>query len=94
VGYARAVEICLTGRRVGAEEAVASGLALRAVPVGELDAEVDALVSALLTAPPGAATEALGLLSGVAEGLDPADALSAERAAQLRLLRAMVPAEG
>jgi len=94
VGYARAVEICLTGRRVGAEEAVASGLALRAVPVAELDAEVDALVSGLLAAPPGAATETLGLLSGVAEGLDPADALSAERAAQLRLLRAMVPAEG
>ncbi len=44
VGYARAVEICLTGRRVGAQEAVASGLALRSVPVGELDAAVDALV--------------------------------------------------
>jgi len=28
VGYARAVEICLTGRRVGAEEAVASGYTL------------------------------------------------------------------
>src|SRR5918998_839370 len=74
-------------RRVVAEEAVASGLALRAVPVAELDAAVDALVASLLTAPPQAATETLGLLAGVAEGADPAAALAAERAAQLRRLR-------
>ena len=40
VGYARAVEICLTGRRVGAAEAVAIGLAQRQVPGAELDAAV------------------------------------------------------
>jgi enoyl-CoA hydratase/carnithine racemase len=94
VGYARAVEICLTGRRVGAEEAVAYGLALRAVPVAELDAEVNALVSALLTPPPGAGAETLALLAGVADGRDPAAAFAAERAAQLRRLRSLAAGEG
>jgi enoyl-CoA hydratase/carnithine racemase len=89
VGYARAVELCLTGRRVGAEEAVAIGLALRAVPRDELDAAVDELVDALLAAPAGAASETLALLAGVADGRDPSAALAAERAAQLRRLRAL-----
>jgi enoyl-CoA hydratase/carnithine racemase len=88
------VEICLTGRRVGAEEAVASGLALRAVPAAELDGAVDSLVTALLVAPPKAAVETLGLLAGVAEGADPAAALAAERAAQLRRLRSLAAGEG
>jgi len=94
VGYARAVEICLTGRSVGADEAVAIGLALRAVPPAELDAEVDALVAALLAPPVKAVTETLGLLAGVAEGADPAAALAAERAAQLRRLRSLAAGEG
>jgi enoyl-CoA hydratase/carnithine racemase len=94
VGYSRAVEICLTGRRVGAEEAVATGLALRAVPAAELDAAVDDLVTALLAAPPNAAAETLGLLAGVADGADPAAALAAERAAQLRRLRSLAAGEG
>jgi len=94
VGYARAVEICLSGRRVGADEAVAIGLALRAVPAAELDAAVDAGVAALLAGPPKAAAETLGLLAGVAEGADPAAALAAERAAQLRRLRSLAAGEG
>jgi enoyl-CoA hydratase/carnithine racemase len=89
VGYARAVEICVTGRRVGAAEAVAIGLALRSVPVAELDAEVDALVSALLAPPPGAGAETHALLARVADGLDPAAALAAERAAQMRRIRSI-----
>jgi enoyl-CoA hydratase/carnithine racemase len=94
VGYARAVDICLSGRRVGADEAVAIGLALRAVPAAELDAAVDASVAALLTAPPKAAAETLGLLARVAEGADPAAALAAERAAQLRRIRSLAAGEG
>jgi enoyl-CoA hydratase/carnithine racemase len=94
VGYARAVEICLTGRRVGAEEALACGLALRAVPAAELPAAVDALVDALLAAPPKGAAETLGLLAGIADGLDPAGALAAERAAQLRRLRSLAAGKG
>lgn len=83
VGYARAVEYCLTGRRVGAQEAVAAGLALRAVPRDELDGAVDELAAALVAAPAGAATATLRLLAGVAGGLDPAAALAAERAEQI-----------
>ncbi len=94
VGYARAVEICLSGRRVGAEEAVDIGLAQRAVPAAELDAAVDALVGSLLVAPPKAATATLGLLAGIADGADPAAALAAERAAQLRRIRSLAAGEG
>lgn len=89
VGYARAVDICLTGRRVGAAEAVAIGLAQRAVPRAELDAAVDGVVDALLAVPAAAAAETLALLTGVADGRDPGAALAAERAAQIRLLRAL-----
>ena len=52
VGYARALEICATARMVGAEEAVAIGLATTAVPADELDATVADLVAAL-TGPDG-----------------------------------------
>jgi enoyl-CoA hydratase/carnithine racemase len=94
VGYSRAVEICLSGRRIGAAEAVTSGLALRAVPVAELDAAVDELVAGLTAAPPKAAAETLRLLAGVADGLDPAAALAAVRAAQIRRLRSLAAGEG
>lgn len=94
VGYARAVDICLTGRRVGAEEAVSSGLALRAVPAAELDAAADELASALVSAPPRAAAATLALLAGVRDGLDPAGALAAERAAQVIRLRSLAAGEG
>jgi enoyl-CoA hydratase/carnithine racemase len=89
VGYARAVDICLSGRRVGAEESVASGLALRSVPAGELDTATDELATSLTSGPAAAAAETLALLSACAEGRDPAAAFAAERAAQLRLLQAM-----
>lgn len=94
VGYSRAVEICLSGRRIGAAEAVASGLALRAVPAEELDAAVDELVAGLTVAPPKAAAETLRLLAGVADGLDPASALAAERQAQIRRLRSLAAGDG
>lgn len=94
VGYSRAVEICLTGRRIGAEESVASGLALRAVPRAELDEAVDDLVASLLAVPHGAATETLGLLAAVADGIDAASALAAERAAQIRRLRSLAAGTG
>ncbi|SHJ95827.1 Enoyl-CoA hydratase/carnithine racemase [Pseudonocardia thermophila] len=89
VGYARAVEICLSGRRVGAEEAVAIGLALRAVPAAELEKATDELVESLAGGPRAAARETLGLLAACTEGRDPAAAFAAERKAQIRLLRAM-----
>ncbi len=94
VGYARAVDICLTGRRVGAAEAVAIGLAQRAVPREGLDAAVDELVAALLAPAPKATAATLALLAAAAEGPDPATQLAAERAAQLRRLRSLAAGEG
>ena len=94
VGYSRAVDICLTGRRVGAAEAVSSGLALRAVPVGELDAAVDELATALVSAPAKAAAATLALRAGVRDGADPETARAAARAAQVIRLRSLARGEG
>ena len=62
---------------MGAAEAIAIGLAQRAVPAAGLDSAVGELVAALLAIPAGAATETLALLAGVAAGRDPDEALLA-----------------
>ena len=85
VGYARALEICATGRAVGAAEAVATGLANLAVPLADLAATTDDLVAALLATPPAALRELKPLLAGAASSTA-ADQLRAERSAQARLL--------
>jgi enoyl-CoA hydratase/carnithine racemase len=88
VGYSRAMEICLTGRRVGAEEALRLGLATAVVPLGELAAATGDLVAALLATPRDAAVETKALLLGAAERRrSRAEQEEAERAAQLRRLR-------
>ncbi|MDX2706126.1 enoyl-CoA hydratase/isomerase family protein [Streptomyces sp. PA03-6a] len=86
VGYARALEICATGRFVGAEEACATGLANVAVPAAELDATVKDLVGALLAAPRDAVIETKALLREAA-GRSYDEQRVAERAAQGRRLR-------
>ena len=86
VGYARALEICLTGRRIGAAEALRLGLATVVVPGADLDAAVDDLVAALLEAPRDAVIEIKALLAGAAARSE-ADQLRAEREAQVRRLR-------
>lgn len=86
VGYPRALEICATGRRVGATEAVALRLAEAVVPGAELTAAVADLVAALLTPPRDAVVETKALLQAARTRTD-ADRLRAERAAQLRRLR-------
>ncbi|MBO1419477.1 enoyl-CoA hydratase/isomerase family protein [Streptomyces sp. FH025] len=86
VGYARALEICATGRWVGAEEAASIGLANLAVPGAELDAAARDLAAALLAAPRGAVIETKALLQG-ASGRSYDEQRSAERAAQARRLR-------
>ncbi|HZB48678.1 MAG TPA: enoyl-CoA hydratase/isomerase family protein [Mycobacteriales bacterium] len=85
VGYSRALEICVTGRRVGAEEALRLGLATVVVPPAELAAATADLVAALLAAPRDAVVETKALLLGAA-GRSRADQEAAERAAQLRRL--------
>lgn len=86
VGYARALEICATGRFVTAEESVAAGLANVAVPASELDAATMDLAAALLAAPRDAVIETKSLLrSATTHPYDTQRA--AERAAQSRRLR-------
>ena len=51
VGYARALEICVTGRRLAADEAERIGLATVVVPAAELDGAVADLAAAVLAAP-------------------------------------------
>jgi enoyl-CoA hydratase/carnithine racemase len=86
VGYSRAVDICLTGRRVAADEALRIGLVNSVVAPDELDAAVDALVAQLLRPAAGATRETLALLAAAADGPTIDEQRAAERAAQLRRL--------
>jgi len=86
VGYSRALEICATGRWVGAEEALALGLASLVVPRAELDAAATDLAAALLAAPAGAVRATKELLQG-AGARTHADQQTAERTAQAARLR-------
>ena len=86
VGYARALEICATGRFVDARESVASGLANLAVPAAELDAAARDLAAALLAAPRDAVVETKTLLKGAVDRTYD-EQRAAERAAQARRLR-------
>ena len=88
VGYSRAAEICLTGRRIGAPEAVAIGLASRSVPGAGLDAAVEETVRALLAIDRDAATETKALLLAAARHTQ-SEQEAAEREAQYRRLRAL-----
>lgn len=86
VGYSRATEICLTGRRVPADEALRMGLASRVVPVDELPGTVEQTVQALLKPPRDAQVETKALLLA-ASGRDQTEQEAAEREAQLRRLK-------
>ncbi|MCH8628949.1 enoyl-CoA hydratase/isomerase family protein [Arsenicicoccus piscis] len=89
VGYARALEICATGRAVGAAEAAALGLANLVVPRADLEAGTDDLVAALLQAPEQALRELKAVLR-TATASTPDQQCENERHAQARLLTAMV----
>jgi enoyl-CoA hydratase/carnithine racemase len=86
VGYAKALEICATGRRVGAAEADRIGLATVVVPAAELDDAVRDLTDAVLQGPRDAVVEIKALLSRALDGT-PADQHARERAAQVRRIR-------
>jgi enoyl-CoA hydratase/carnithine racemase len=92
VGYSRAAEICLTGRRVGAAEAFAIGLASKLVPLDALDAAVEQTVAALLAVNRDAAAETKALLLAAATRTQP-EQEAAERDAQYRRLRALSGAD-
>ncbi|MET7353555.1 enoyl-CoA hydratase/isomerase family protein [Streptomyces mirabilis] len=86
VGYARALELCATGRFVSAEEAERTGLANLAVPVDQLEDAVRDLAGAVLAAPRDAVVETKALLRGAQERTYEEQRV-AERAAQARRLR-------
>ncbi|MBH5334229.1 enoyl-CoA hydratase/isomerase family protein [Streptomyces pactum] len=86
VGYARALEICVTGRFVHAEEAERTGLANLVVPAAELDAAVRDLTAAVLASPRDAVIETKALLRG-AQDRTYDEQRVAEREAQGRRLR-------
>jgi len=88
VGYARALEICVSARMVGAAEALRIGLALEVVPTEALDETVAGLVQALTSAAPDAVRETKALmLSAAATPLE--DQRRLEREAQARRFRAL-----
>jgi enoyl-CoA hydratase/carnithine racemase len=86
VGYSRALEICVTGRWVGAVEAGELGLATIVVPLRELDEAVADLVSAVTGAPYKAVTATKALLLGAVTTTH-AEQLRAERIAQSARIR-------
>ena len=89
VGYARALELCVTGRRVDASESLRIGLANIVVPSADLSSAVDDLVAAVLAAPRDAVVEIKALVAA-AWGNSYAAQDAAERAAQLRRLGDLV----
>ncbi|HEY1484791.1 MAG TPA: enoyl-CoA hydratase/isomerase family protein [Micromonosporaceae bacterium] len=86
VGYSRAFEICATGRRIAADEALALGLANLVVPPDDLDRAVRDLTAALLAGARDAVVETKALLRG-AIGRTPDEQRRYEREAQVRRVR-------
>jgi enoyl-CoA hydratase/carnithine racemase len=86
VGPSRALEICVTGRRISADEAERIGLATAVVPPDQLDAATEDLAAAVLAGPPGAVSEIKALISG-ALGRTYEEQDRAEREAQTRRFR-------
>ena len=91
VGYSRALEICVTGRWVGAAEAADLGLATIVVPRSELEAATRDLTEAVLAAPADAVAATKALLRG-ASARTFADQFAAERTAQVGRIRALMTA--
>jgi enoyl-CoA hydratase/carnithine racemase len=89
VGYGRAMDICLTGRRVGAEEADRLGLATSVVPDDGLDEAVTILTGQILAANRDAVIELKALLAEAGNRTFAAQE-AAEREAQVRRIRDVV----
>jgi enoyl-CoA hydratase/carnithine racemase len=93
VGPSRALEICLTGRRIAADEADRIGLATAVVPGAELDAAVRDLAAAVLAADREAVAEIKALVAG-AGGRTYEAQDRAEREAQTRRLADLAVSPG
>ncbi|EWT01804.1 enoyl-CoA hydratase [Intrasporangium oryzae NRRL B-24470] len=89
VGYARALELCATGRAVSGQEALAMGLVNAAVPLDELDRATAELVGRLVEAPRDAVRALKPLLRSAVDA-DHATQTRREREAQTGLLLSML----
>jgi enoyl-CoA hydratase/carnithine racemase len=89
VGYARALEICVTGRRIPADEALRIGLATSVVALDTLDDAVAELTAQLLASRRDAVVEVKALLAAAA-GRSFADQERYEREAQVRMIRGLL----
>ena len=88
VGYARALELCVTARWVDAVEAARLGLVQSVVPADRLAAATDEFVAAVLQNDPEAVRATRALLRGAAQR-SPVEQRAAERTAQTPLIRAL-----
>ena len=86
VGRARAMALCVTGRRIDAAEADRIGMVNLVVPAADLDGAVADLTAAILAGARDAVVETKALVAG-AGSRDLAAQLRAEREAQLRRIR-------
>jgi enoyl-CoA hydratase/carnithine racemase len=86
IGYPRALEICVTGRWVDADEARQLGLATIVVDRADLDGTVSDLADAVMAPMHRAVTGTKALLRS-ATSRDYADQLTAERSAQIGRIR-------
>ncbi len=93
VGYSRALDICATGRFIGAEEAQALGLVTLVATRDNLDKALGRLVHGILSAPARAIAELKPLLVNATEASFP-DQIRAEREAQSRRLASLVRGQG
>lgn len=93
VGYARALEICATGRVITGQEAERLGIATVVAPPEELGAATQQLVDGLLAAP-AAAMRALKPLLQAAVETSLAEQARREREAQVGLLLGLLAAMG
>lgn len=84
VGQARAMDLILTGRMLGAEEAFAAGLVSRVVPAAETQAAALELAATIASMPPLAVRAAKAAIRAAAE-LPLAEGLRRERAAFFQL---------
>jgi enoyl-CoA hydratase/carnithine racemase len=86
IGYSRALELCLTGRAMGAAEARSVGLANLVVSAEDLDGTLADLVAALTAAPAGASRATAALIRSAVHNTHEEQDL-AERTAQVQRLR-------
>lgn len=89
VGYSRALEICLTGRWVAAEEAAQLGLATVVVEPAELESAVGDLVAAILAAPVESVAATKSVLRAALDNTAEQQYLT-ERTTQIGLIRGLL----